>query len=134
MQIYNSKTLDVERTLNRFKTSAYGATFVSESNLVLAGSEDCFIRLFNSSSRSMLRVFKGHKAAVHRVGYLKNKPQIVSFSDDKTVRVWDIGTEKVLWTSPDDCFSDYVRAGAVSNLSDDIIIGMFTTSELSLHF
>ncbi|XP_036345799.1 uncharacterized protein LOC118755048 [Rhagoletis pomonella] len=45
---------------------------------------------------------------------------IASFSDDRTVKLWDIGTEKTTLTFAE--HEDYVRAGAVNPMSPDTLI------------
>lgn len=48
------------------------------------------------------------------------KPQIASFSDDKTVKIWDIPTEKEIISYND--HEDYVRAGAVNPVLPDVVL------------
>lgn len=66
------------------------------------------------------RLFKGHSAPVHRTHFMHCKPQVCSFSDDKTVKIWDIPTEKNLITYSD--HNDYIRAGATCLSMPDIIL------------
>lgn len=51
---------------------------------------------------------------------MHSKPQICSFSDDKTVKIWDIPTETNLVTYTG--HTDYVRAGATCLAVPDIIL------------
>lgn len=66
------------------------------------------------------RLFKGHTAAVHRTLFIADQPQIASFSDDKTVKIWDIATEKDVLTFNE--HTDYIRAAAVSPVVSDIVL------------
>ncbi|KYM93435.1 U3 small nucleolar RNA-associated protein 15 like protein [Cyphomyrmex costatus] len=68
----------------------------------------------------MLRIFSGHKAAVHRVFFTADDIHIASFSDDKTVALWDIPSEKQLTSFNE--HTDYVRAGAVSPVSPHVLL------------
>lgn len=68
----------------------------------------------------LFRLFKGHTAAIHRTHFVYNKPQITSFSDDRTVKLWDIPTEKDILTFKE--HTDYVRAGAVNTTLPDIVL------------
>lgn len=68
----------------------------------------------------IFRLFKGHTAAVHRTYFLHNQPHIASFSDDKSVKIWDIPTEKDILSFNE--HTDYVRAGAVNATLPDIIL------------
>nr|CAD7568464.1 unnamed protein product [Timema californicum] len=120
VQIYNSITKLVSKNLNRFQETAYGGSFRPDGKLLCAGGEESHIKLFDVSSKSLLRVFKGHSSAVHRCFFTLDKTHIASFSDDKTVRVWDIPSEKAI--SSFSGHTDYVRAGAVSPVSPDIVL------------
>ncbi|KAK9884465.1 hypothetical protein WA026_007308 [Henosepilachna vigintioctopunctata] len=57
---------------------------------------------------------------VHRTLFAENNPHIISYSDDKTVKTWDIPTEKNITTFSE--HNDYIRAGAVSPVVSDIIL------------
>ncbi|XP_050308630.1 U3 small nucleolar RNA-associated protein 15 homolog [Anthonomus grandis grandis] len=120
VQLYNPITKLVVKNLSRFRENAYGAVFRSDGTLILAGGEEKNVKLFDVSTKSMLRLFKGHTAPVHRVGFIPKEPQIVSFSDDKSVRVWDIPTENILNTF--EGHNDYIRAGVVNPDVPNIIL------------
>jgi U3 small nucleolar RNA-associated protein 15 len=85
----------------------------------VAGDEEGKVRLFDVNTKTPLRVFSGHSAPVHRT-YFSDLHQIVSYSDDKTVKLWDVGTEKVVTTFSD--HKDYVRAGAINPVSATTIL------------
>lgn len=51
---------------------------------------------------------------------MHGKPQICSFSDDKSVKIWDIPTEKDINTYTG--HTDYVRAGATCSAAPDIVL------------
>lgn len=120
VQIYNPITKLVAKNLSRFQEAAYGGSFRKDGLLLVAGDEQACVRLFNVSSKHILRFFKGHKAPVHRTFFTSDKKNIVSFSDDKSVKLWDIPTEKALYTFED--HNDYIRAGSVSPVSPNIIV------------
>ncbi|KAH1025821.1 hypothetical protein HUJ05_010472 [Dendroctonus ponderosae] len=120
VQIYNPITKLVTKNLSRFRENAYGAVFRSDGTLIVAGGEEKNIKIFDVSTKSMLRLFKGHSAPVHRVAFVNREPQIVSFSDDKSVKVWDIPTENTLHTF--EGHNDYIRAGQVSPDVPNIVL------------
>lgn len=107
------------KNLSKFQQQAYGGTFRHDGRLLVAGDEESTVRLFDVSSKNILRLFKGHKAPVHRT-FFSSDTNIASFSDDKTVKVWDIPTEKALHTFSD--HQDYIRAGCVSPVSSNLIL------------
>lgn len=121
IQIYNPITKDPISTLSRFQKNAYGGTFSTNGQLVVCGDEDGYVKLFETTTRRNLRIFKGHKAGVRRTYFTKDKLHIASFSDDKTVRLWDIPLQECIHTFKEQ-HSDYVRAGCVSPVSPDILL------------
>ncbi|XP_012266219.2 U3 small nucleolar RNA-associated protein 15 homolog [Athalia rosae] len=120
VQVYNPITKLVTTNLSRFREAAYGGCFRSDGKLLCAGGEEPCVRLFDINTKSLLRLFKGHQAAVHRTLFTRDSIRITSFSDDKTVALWDIPSEKQLTTFKE--HEDYVRAGAVSPVSPDIFL------------
>ncbi|KDR24524.1 U3 small nucleolar RNA-associated protein 15 homolog [Zootermopsis nevadensis] len=120
VQVYNPITKVVQKNLSRFRETAYGGSFRSDGNLICVGGDECQVKLFDASSKSLLRVFKGHASAVHRCFFTLDKTHIASFSDDKSVCLWDIPSESKVTSFSE--HSDYVRAGAVSPVSTDIIL------------
>ncbi|KYM93436.1 PREDICTED: U3 small nucleolar RNA-associated protein 15 homolog [Cyphomyrmex costatus] len=120
VQLYNPITKLATKTYSKFKEAAYGGCFRRDGKLLCVGGEEAVIKLFNISSNSMLRIFSGHKAAVHRVFFTADDIHIASFSDDKTVALWDISSEKQLTSFNE--HTDYVRAGAVSPVSPHVLL------------
>ncbi|KAH8420000.1 hypothetical protein KR009_004787 [Drosophila setifemur] len=112
VQIYNLVTKLVVKNLSRFQKTAYGATFRQDGRLLAAGDEEGHVKLFDTTSRNILRLFKGHTAPVHRTFFTADKLQLASFGDDKSVRLWDVANEKVVQTF-EDAHNDYIRAGAM---------------------
>lgn len=121
VQVYNPITRLVAKNLSRFQEAAYGGTFRNDGRLLIAGDQEGLVKLFDVSSKNILRLFKGHEAPVHRVGFItNNNQQVASFSDDRIVKVWDIASEK-----PVNEFSghtDYIRAGCTSPISQNILV------------
>jgi U3 small nucleolar RNA-associated protein 15 len=48
--------------------AAYGANFRSDGRLIVAGSEEAAVKLFDVNSKNVLRVFSGHTAPVSKLG------------------------------------------------------------------
>jgi len=77
------------------------------------------VQVFDLASRAVLRTFKGHESAVHVAQFTPNKTQVMSCSDDKTVRLWSLEDDREL-----NCFrghEDYVRTGLVSVDNPNIV-------------
>ena len=120
VQMYNPITKLVTKNLSRFKEAAYGGSFRADGKLLCAGGEEAVIKVFDVNTKSLLRLFSGHKAAVHRTFFTADNLHIASFSDDKSTALWDMPTEKQIVSFNE--HSDYVRAGAVSPISTDILL------------
>lgn len=120
VQVYNPLTKQVYKNLSRFHEAAYGASFRSDGQLLCVGGEEANIKLFDVKNKTLLRIFNGHKGAVHRCFFTSDNTHIASFSDDKSVMLWDIPSEKNLIKFSE--HKDYVRAGTVSPVSPDIVL------------
>jgi len=60
--VYNTVTKLPVKNLNKFKVTAFGGSFRQDGKLICAGSEDSVVRVFDVTSRNLLRRFKGHKS------------------------------------------------------------------------
>ncbi|KAI8970331.1 WD40-repeat-containing domain protein [Mycotypha africana] len=112
VQIYSSKTHQPKKTISRFKDTAYSGSFRQDGKLIVAGDATGLVQMFDGGSRAILRTFRDHKMPVHVTKFSTNKSNILSGSDDQTVRIWDIPTGESVNVFEE--HDDYVRAGVVS--------------------
>ncbi|KAF9412595.1 snoRNA-binding rRNA-processing protein [Podila epigama] len=120
VQIYSSKTHQVKKTISRFKDVAYSGTIRADGRLVVAGDATGLIQLFDIGSRAILRTFRDHRHPVHVTKFSTDKTQIMSASDDKTVRIWDMPSETPLTIFTG--HEDYIRTGMVSHDNPHLIL------------
>uniref|UniRef100_A0A670JQU1 U3 small nucleolar RNA-associated protein 15 homolog n=1 Tax=Podarcis muralis TaxID=64176 RepID=A0A670JQU1_PODMU len=120
IHIYGRYSQEPIKTFSRFKDVAYCATYRDDGKLLVAGSEEGSIRLFDTSGRAALRQFDGHTKAVHVVGFLSDKFRIVSGADDYTSKVWDISSASEIVSYNE--HTDYVRCGCTSKLNADLFV------------
>ncbi|KAJ7399004.1 U3 small nucleolar RNA-associated protein 15 like protein [Pitangus sulphuratus] len=120
IHIYGRYSQEPIKTFSRFRDAAYGATYRDDGQLLVAGSEDSSIRLFDVSGRAPLRQFDGHTKPVHLVGFLSDKYRIFSGGDDYSTNLWDIpnATEIISYNE----HTDYVRCGCASKVNADVFI------------
>jgi U3 small nucleolar RNA-associated protein 15 len=78
-------------------------------------------KVFDLGSRAILRNLTGHTDAVRCARFLPSNTHLLSASDDKSVRIWDISTGQVVhnW---EDAHDDYIRTAAVSRSNDHLVL------------
>ena len=122
IQLYNPEsTHEVFKSLNKFRCPVWGASFRQCGNLVGLGSDDGKVKIVDVNSKTILRDFSGHAQPVRKVHFTEDKSSILSFSDDKTVKLWDIPSQECVITWKDE-HSDYIRAGKSSPVSSDLVL------------
>lgn len=131
VQVYDPITKVVAKNISKFVEAAYGASFRGDGRLLVAGSEEAVVKLFDVHSKNVLRVFTGHTGPVHRTFFTKDQVKILSYSDDKSVNLWDIATEEKISSFSE--HTDYVRAGAASPISPEIILSGSYDNTLKLY-
>ncbi|GAO50154.1 U3 snoRNA-associated protein 15 [Saitoella complicata NRRL Y-17804] len=109
VQIYSAKTRQVTKTISRFKEVAYGGELRQDGKLLVAGDAAGLVQIFDVGSRNILRSLQGHILPVHVTKFSpENLTTLLTASDDKTVRLWDIPTQTA--TNIFSGHEDYVRA------------------------
>ncbi|PJF16693.1 U3 small nucleolar RNA-associated protein 15 domain-containing protein [Paramicrosporidium saccamoebae] len=91
--------------------------FRSDGRLLAVGSSKGDILIIDATTRMVLRTLEGHRASVKGLSFLPNKTHVVSTSDDKTVRLWEISSGTEIWSSSIN--KDFVRCCSVSNTFED---------------
>ncbi|KNC99269.1 snoRNA-binding rRNA-processing protein UTP15 [Spizellomyces punctatus DAOM BR117] len=120
IQIYSTSTQSVKKTISRFQDTAYSGHIRGDGKLLVAGDASGLVQLFDLNSRAILRTMRGHDGPVHMTRFSPDHQQILSGSDDNTVRVWDVATETPLAVFED--HEDYVRTGLVSTENPHLVL------------
>ena len=118
VHLYDAR-LNLQRTISRFKDTAYCGVLRSDGKLVAAGGENGIVQIFDAGSRSLLRQMTQHKRPVHCVSFAHDKLHLLSAGDDATVRWWDVASGNQLARL--DGHTDYVRTAALSPQSEELI-------------
>jgi U3 small nucleolar RNA-associated protein 15 len=108
VQVYSHGTQTVKRTISRFKDTVSSCAFRADGKLLVAGDNGGLIQLFDVNSRAVLRTFEG-QGAIKTIKYKYDKNQIISGSDDNTLKIWDIYKSDTPIYDFDE-HTDYVRA------------------------
>ncbi|CAI5734171.1 unnamed protein product [Peronospora destructor] len=118
IHLYSTTTSEIVKTFSRFRDVVYSGTFRSDGKLLVAGGEAPFVQVLDINTRAILRSFKGHTGAIHSTRFSLDNVHVLSCSDDKTARYWDLPTGKPLALLGD--HTDYVRSSAVNPSSHNV--------------
>jgi U3 small nucleolar RNA-associated protein 15 len=109
------ETMELHKTITKFKDMAFSGRWRRDSG----------VKLFDVNTKTMLRVLSGHGAAILACDFVCNRTGatgtgLVSWVDDKTIKLWDLLTEIVVDTFTG--HSDYVRGGAACVEQPDLVV------------
>ncbi|PVU97532.1 hypothetical protein BB561_000490 [Smittium simulii] len=114
VQLYSIQTKQVVKAISSLKSIVKTSCFRQDGKLIATGDSDGNVSVFNVMTRTCLRTFKGHNQAVNCVRFTADKTRLVSISDDKTIRVWEVSSQEDKPLVFDDN-TDYLKALAVSS-------------------
>ncbi|KAI5285473.1 hypothetical protein KEM55_000648, partial [Ascosphaera atra] len=110
VQLYSIRTRKLLKTLTRFDDVARGVDVRPDGRVLVAGDDTGTIQVFDTSSRAILKTWREHKQPVWVTRFSASDPtSLLSASDDRTVRLWDLPSESSVRTFTG--HSDYVRSG-----------------------
>jgi WD40 repeat protein/mono/diheme cytochrome c family protein len=82
----------VVQTLTGHSGWVTSATFSTDGEQILSGSDDRTVRLWDARTGRLVKVLTGHEAGVRSVAFSPGQARIVSAGNDATVRLWDART------------------------------------------
>lgn len=65
---------------------------LSQSGLIISGSNDCKIKIWSAETGECLRTLTGHGALVRALAFDPANGRLASASYDKSIRLWDVST------------------------------------------
>ena len=80
-------TPDSKSKYDKYVTSVAVAP---NNKLIVTGSKDRTVRIFNIKSRRCVKILKGHKKIVTSVAFSLDNKYVLSGSEDQTVRMWNV--------------------------------------------
>ncbi|XWW93829.1 hypothetical protein V2A60_001766 [Cordyceps javanica] len=109
VQIYSTRTRKLLKTITRFGDVARSGDIRRDGKVLVAGDDTGKVQVFDVNSRAILRTWAHHKQPVWTTRFSPAAPTaLLSASDDKTVRLWDLPSGDPVATFAG--HADYVRA------------------------
>jgi U3 small nucleolar RNA-associated protein 15 len=123
VQIFSSKTRKVVKTISRFGVDdiAHSGNIRRDGRILVAGGESGAIQAFDVKSRAILKTWKEHKQPVWVTQWHPTElTNLMSCSDDRTVRLWDLPSDKSIARFGG--HQDYVRCGAFMPAQSGLLV------------
>jgi len=125
VQVYNLETMELHKSIAKFKDMAFSGRWRKDGGLLCAGTGEGGVKVFDVNTKTLLRVLTDHTAAVQTCDFVCDRTAgtgtgVVSWSDDRMVKLWDLPTESVVDTFSG--HSDYVRSGGVCVEQPDLVL------------
>ncbi|KAL1797593.1 hypothetical protein ACET3X_004199 [Alternaria dauci] len=123
VQIFSSKSRKVVKTISRFGVDdiAHSGNIRRDGRILVAGGDSGVIQAFDVKSRAILKTWKEHKQPVWVTQWNPSDlTGLMSCSDDRTVRLWDLPSEKS--TMKFDGHQDYVRSGTFMPAQSGLLV------------
>ena len=77
VQVYNTESRDLHKSLTKFQDTAFGGRWRKDGGLLVAGTGEGQVKVFDVATKTMLRVLKGHTAATSRRWYRERCGELV---------------------------------------------------------
>ncbi|OAA52244.1 WD40 repeat-like-containing domain protein [Beauveria brongniartii RCEF 3172] len=108
VQIYSTRTRKLLKTITRFGDVARSGDIRRDGKVLVAGDDTGKVQVFDVNSRAILRTWTQHKQPVWATHWSPTEmTALLSASDDKTVRLWDLPSAEPVATFAG--HADYVR-------------------------
>lgn len=109
VQIYSTRTRKLLKTITRFGDVARSGDMRRDGKVLVAGDDTGKVQVFDVNSRAILRTWMQHKQPTWTTRFSPTDPTaLLSASDDKTVRLWDLPSADPVTTFVG--HADYVRS------------------------
>jgi len=115
--------MDKIKSMSKSADVIFGVDFRSDGKLFAVGNSAGNIQVFDSNSKKLIRNLKGHKGPIRKVKFSPNKLNLISVSDDKSFKVWDVPTETEIKSI--EAHDDYIRSCSVSSNGKYLFTGSY---------
>eukprot|EP00299_Pterocystis_sp_00344_P012055 c5735_g1_i3.p1 GENE.c5735_g1_i3~~c5735_g1_i3.p1 ORF type:complete len:598 (+),score=98.04 c5735_g1_i3:56-1795(+) len=96
VQVYAGDTKTIRHEFTKFTDIAYGASLRDDGKLLCTGGKEGVVQVFDVNNRNPLRKYRKHQGPVRSTRFVPHTSHLISGSDDKTLRLFDIPTQSQL--------------------------------------
>jgi WD40 repeat protein len=96
--VLNLASPELRAYLSSHSDFVTSVTFSPDGKTLASASADKTIKLWDTTTRQLLRTLTGHSAAVWSVAFSPDGRTLASASDDKTIKLWDSASGQLLRT------------------------------------
>jgi centriolar protein POC1 len=72
------------------------AEFSADTRLIVSGSEDKQVKLWDITTKTLIKAFTDHSLPVNSVKFHPDGTCIAAGSLDKTIKIWDVRSERLI--------------------------------------
>ncbi|OMJ69001.1 hypothetical protein SteCoe_33390 [Stentor coeruleus] len=120
IQIVKSNTLDIECEFIGHTGKINCLSFVSNSYLVVSGSADSTIKIWNFSEKCEICTLEGHEAEIKSLAVSSDGSLIMSFSTNSSMILWDLSSKTQIFKNSSNKF--YINSMVFTENSEKIIM------------
>jgi U3 small nucleolar RNA-associated protein 15 len=121
VNLYDGRTDAVVRSYTRFEDEVFSAKFRKDGRLFVAGDKTGYLKVFDVQTKAVLRFLKRHTSAVRSTGWTADSLHMLSGSDDRSVKKWDLAIGEVVWENSE-LHTDYVRCMTNSPVDTNVFV------------
>ena len=88
--------LEQQLTTTNNRSEVTSVAFSPDGRLLVYGSKDNRVRLWDAESGQLLKTFEGHTQPVTSVAFSADSLMLASGSEDQTIRLWDVASQTFL--------------------------------------
>lgn len=93
-----SENSDQPDTLKGHSSDVNSVTFSPDGQMLVTGSDDRTIKLWNLTTKEQIRTFNGHSSFIYAIAISPDGQTIASGSADKTIKLWNLNTGQEIST------------------------------------
>ena len=86
------------QTLEGHRNSVWSVAFSADSKLVVSGSDDSSIKIWDAATGREVQTLEGHRGSVSSVAFSADSKLVVSGSGDCSIKIWDAATGREMQT------------------------------------